>query len=228
MGISEVNRSTQTGATDTVATPKNGSIDREAFLKLLVAQISHQDPLQPMQGTEFVAQLSQFAMVEQSLAQSQKLDLLSAQLRGISYNEATTLVGKSVTVQGSGLAFDGVTSTSASVSIEAPAQKVTVTIRDASGRAVRTMELGPRAAGALPITWDGRDDNGQPLPKGAYQFAVDATDGAGQAVSVSKRVTGIVRSVSFEKGYPELLLDSGVSAAISDLVNVADAPPSKK
>jgi flagellar basal-body rod modification protein FlgD len=203
-------------------------MDREAFLKLLVAQISHQDPMQPMQGTEFVAQLSQFAIVEQSLAQSQKLDLLSTQLRGLSYNEATSLVGKTVTVQGNGLAFDGVTATSASVGISAPAQKVTVTVRDDSGRAVRTMELGPRGAGAIPVTWDGRDDNGQPLPKGTYQFSVSAAGADGQAVEVSQKVTGVVRGVSFEKGYPELLLDSGVSAPVSDLVSVTDPNTPKK
>src|SRR5437879_6019254 len=76
------------------AAPKNDALSRDAFLKLLVAQLSHQDPTQPMQGTEFVAQLSQFAMVEQSVAQSSKLDVLAHQMTGIGNSQATALVGK--------------------------------------------------------------------------------------------------------------------------------------
>jgi flagellar basal-body rod modification protein FlgD len=196
-------------------------LDRDAFLKLLVAQLSHQDPTQPMQGTEFVTQLSQFAAVEQAVAQSSKLDLLSAQLRGISSNEAVALVGKKVSIRSNGLAFDGVSATSASVTLSAPASTVKVTIRDASGRAVRTMNLGARGAGALAIAWDGRDDNGQPVAKGNYSFTVDAKDGGGNAVAVSLDVSGLVKSVSFEKGYPEIQLDSGAKAPISDLVSVS-------
>ena len=67
-----------------------GALDRDAFLKLLVAQLSHQDPLKPMEGTEFVTQLAQFTAVEQQLAQSAKLDLISLQLRGLSNNEAAS------------------------------------------------------------------------------------------------------------------------------------------
>ena len=75
------------------------SIDKEAFLKLLVAQMSNQDPLQPTEGTEFVAHLSQFAMVEQAIAQSAKLDLISTQMTGLSSNEAAGLVGQDVTLR---------------------------------------------------------------------------------------------------------------------------------
>src|SRR6266540_670742 len=86
------------GAT-TSATLRQSPLDREAFLKLLVAQISHQDPLKPMEGTEFVAQLSQFAAVEQAIAQTQRLDALSAQLNGIANNDAVALVGKAVSIR---------------------------------------------------------------------------------------------------------------------------------
>ncbi len=199
---------------------QNSALDKDAFLKLLVAQLSNQDPLQPTEGTEFVAQLSQFAMVEQSIAQSAKLDVLSAQMTGIASNEAAGLVGKDVTVRGTGIAFDGVTATGASVNLESHAQKVTVRIVDASGNTVRTLEMGPRGAGAMSITWDGKDDAGQPVPKGTYKISVDAQSADGKAVSTSQDVSGKVTKVSYEKGYPELTLESGVTAPISELVSV--------
>ena len=141
------------------------SMDREAFLKLLVAQISHQDPLKPMEGTEFVTQLSQFAMVEQAISQSTQLGNLSTQLGGIANNDATALVGKRVTVRGKTMAFDGITSTTSAVTLEAAAAKVSADVLDPSGKIVRTLDLGARPAGALPVIWDGKDASGQPLSK---------------------------------------------------------------
>jgi flagellar basal-body rod modification protein FlgD len=199
-------------------------MDREAFLRLLVAQLSHQDPLQPMEGTEFVSQLSQFAMVEQAVAQSSRLEVLSTQLRGIANNEATGLVGSTVTVRGSSVAFDGVSATGASVSLGAPAARVTATLRDANGRVVRTLELGARPAGPLAITWDGRDENGQLAPRGSYTLSVNARTTDDRAVAVTQEVTDTVVRVSFDRGYPELTLASGVTAPISDLVSVGARP----
>lgn len=199
-------------------------MDREAFLRLLVAQLAHQDPLKPMEGTEFVSQLSQFAVVEQAIAQTSRMDVLSAQLRGIANNEATGLVGSTVTVRGTGVAFDGATATGASVTLGAPAARVTAQLRDASGRVVRTLELGARPAGPLSIAWDGRDDQGQLAPRGSYTLTVNARTADDRAVAVTQEVTDTVVRVSFDRGYPELTLASGVTAPISDLVSVGSRP----
>lgn len=216
-------RSSATAAQTTTA--ERPTVDREAFLKLLVAQLSHQDPLQPMEGTEFVSQLSQFALVEQAIAQSNHLNVLSTQVGGLANNEAIGLMGRTVTVRGSGIAFDGTTATSSSVNLAAPAARVTATLRDASGRVVRTMELGARPAGALAVQWDGRDANGQPVPRGSYTLSVSATTEDGRQVAVSQDVTGTVTRVSFERGYAQLTLDTGVEAPISDLVSVGATRP---
>lgn len=220
-----VNNTTSTTATSATsgaaAEPKQKSaLDKEAFLKLLVAQMSNQDPLKPQEGTEFVTQLSQFAMVEQSIAQSSKLDAITAQMTGLASNGATSLVNQDVTIRGTGIAFDGVTATGSSVNLSKAAAKVTVQIQDSSGQTVRTLEIGARPAGAAAITWDGKDAAGQPVAKGSYQIKVDAKDANGQTVSASQDVGGKVTKVSFDKGYPELVLDSGVTAPISDLVSV--------
>lgn len=135
-------------AASTDATAQKAALDKDAFLKLLVAQLRHQDPLAPTEGTEFVAQLSQFAMVEQAIAQSAKLDVISAQMTGLASNEATSLVGKVVTVR------------------------------------------------------------------------VDAQTKEGAPVGGAQDSEGKVLKVTFDKGYPELHLDSGVTAPISDLVSV--------
>ena len=223
MPLPSVTGPTTANASATTDPKEKSALDKDAFLKLLVAQLSHQDPLKPTEGTEFVAQLSQFAMVEQSIAQSAKLDILSVQMTGLASNEATALVGKDVTVRGTGIAFDGVSATGASVNLDAPAQKVTVRIQDPAGKTVRTIEIGPRGAGAMPIVWDGKDDAGQPVAKGTYGIKVEARTADGKPVSTTQDVSGKVIKVSFEKGYPELVLDSGVTAPISELVSVGGA-----
>lgn len=222
MPVGSVDTTSSTSATPSEVS--EGSLDRQAFLKLLVAQLSHQDPLKPMEGTEFVTQLAQFSAVEQALAQSAKLDLLSVQLRGLSNNEATNLVGKTVTVRASGLAFDGKSPTSSSISLDGAAQKVTVEVRDGDGKLVRTMDLGPHPAGAMPVGWDGKSDAGVTMPPGNYTIEVHATDAKADPVGVTQEVSGVVKSVTFEKGYPELVLDSGVRVPISALVSVGAAP----
>lgn len=211
------------GASSTRTGSGSGSasaVNRDDFLKLLVAQLSHQDPLQPTEGTEFVQQLSQFSLVEQSLNQSSQLGVISTQLSGLSSNEAVGLVGRTVTVRGHGIAFDGATATSASVNLAANAATVKATIRDSSGRVVRTIDLGPRQAGAVGVQWDGRDDRGNTMPRGTYSLTVEAKTAEGNSVNVTQDVSGRVTSVTFDRGYPELHLDTGVAAPISDLVSV--------
>jgi flagellar basal-body rod modification protein FlgD len=199
------------------------ALDKDAFLKLLMAQIQNQDPLKPMEGTAFVSQLATFSMVEQSIAQSGKLDTLSIQMRGIANNDAAGLVGKDVTIHGKGFAFDGSMPATSSVSFDKAATKATATIKDAEGNIVRKLELGPKAAGACALTWDGKDDSGTMLAAGNYRVEVTAEDATGNPISTTQSVRGRVTSVSYEKGYPEMVLDSGVRAPVSDLVSV-DAP----
>ena len=127
------------------------NVDKEAFLKLLMAQLKHQDPLEPVDGSEFVAQLAQFSQLEQSVTQSKQLDIISMQMTGLASNEAVGLIGKEVTVSGDKISYDGIDSPTIGVSIESPAEQVTITIRDEKGDVVRTLEAGPQEAGDVSV-----------------------------------------------------------------------------
>ena len=82
------------------------------------------------------------------------------------------------------------------------------------------MHLGAGAAGLVRASWDGRDSNGLTQPTGAYAVSVVAKGQGGVPVDVSQETTGNLMSISFEKGYPNLLLDNGVSAPSSDLLRI--------
>ncbi len=226
---SPINSTSQlTAASNPSATAAAGasapSLGTNDFLKLLMAQLQNQDPLAPTDGTQFVTQLAQFTQVQQTVAQSTSLSTISTQLQGMSNSNASDLVGKTVTVQGSGMNWDGTFATTANVTLAGSAQQVNVTIKDAQGNVVRTMKLGAVAAGTLPITWNGADDSGTPAPAGSYSVGVTATDASGQSVNVSQSVAGVVTKISYDQGYPALTLSSGAVAPVSQLVSVGAAP----
>jgi len=225
MSVTSVQSPTTPTAT-TTSTAASPAVNQQTFLKLLMAQLQNQDPLNPTDSTQFVTQLSQFSLVEQSVNQTQQLSNMSQQLTGISNGNASNLVGKTVTISNGGgaVSFDGVTATTSNVTLPNAATKVSATITDASGNVVRTIDLGSRPAGALNVVWDGKDNNGQPEPKGSYTVAVQATASDGSNVAVSQYTTGVVQSVSYDKGYPDLLLTNGVDAPIANLVSVGTTP----
>jgi flagellar basal-body rod modification protein FlgD len=218
--------STTDGTASVAASAATPALGQDAFLKLLMAQLQNQDPLQPTDGTEFVTQLAQFSQVEQSVAQSTTLGNIATQLQGLSNANASDLVGKTVTVSGSGMQWNGTYATTANVTLAGPAQQVQVSIQDSQGHVVRTMSLGAEGAGALPITWNGAADSGQPTPAGAYTVRVTATGAGGAPVQVTNAVTGVVTKVSYDQGYPALTLSSGAVAPVSQLVSVGVSPAS--
>jgi flagellar basal-body rod modification protein FlgD len=206
------------------ASSSSATLGQDAFFKLLIAQLQNQDPLQPMDGTQFVTQLAQFTQVEQSVAQTQSLSSISAQLTGIQANDAVSLIGKQVTVSGQNFNFDGTDATTGSVTLSGAASNVSVSITDSTGKTIRTLSLGKESAGPLTVTWDGRDNSGQLVAAGSYGFTVSAATSNGASVGVSQNVTGVVTKVTYSQGYAAVVLDSGITAPVSNLVSAA-APP---
>ncbi len=223
--LSSTSPSTALSASSTPSvTATTQPLGQDAFLKLLMAQLSNQDPLNPTSGTEFVTQLAQFSMVEQAQAQSTTLGTISTQLTGLSNSDATALVGKNVTLSGNTLSWNGSLATSSSVTLGAAAKQVQVQITDSTGNVVRTMQLGAESAGPLAVTWDGHTDAGLSAPSGTYTMNVTAADASGAPVAVTQSVTGVVTAVSFSQGYPQVTLANGTVAPVSELVSVGAAP----
>jgi flagellar basal-body rod modification protein FlgD len=203
----------------------NKGLDKNAFLKLLVAQMKNQDPLKPMDNTEFVAQLAQFSNLEQVMGINTRLDTLAAQGQGLQNTEISGLVGKTITINGKSVGLDGSGgAVGFGFSLDAPASDVSIQITDSSGKVIRNLDGGAHGQGLVKASWDGKNDAGVKQNAGAYTVTVTAKAANGAPVSVTQNGTGTVQSVSFEKGYPELTLDNGLSVPVSDLLSVS-APP---
>ncbi len=208
-----------TSASTTTSAP-SAALDQNSFLKLLMAQMENQDPTAPTDSTTFVTQLAQFTQVQQTTAQTTTLSNIQNQLQSLSSGQATNLVGKTVTVNGNSMTFNGTFASPANVTLAGAAQTVTVAVQDSQGNTVRTMSLGAAPAGPLSITWDGKEDTGQSAPSGAYTAAVTAAGASGQTIGVSTTATGMVTQVSLNNGSPTLTLNTGAVAPVSQLAGV--------
>lgn len=207
----------------TSAAPINptSQMGKQDFMKLLVAQLKNQDPLNPMDSREMITQLATLTSVERLTSLDQSLGLLRAETTGMAGMQATSLIGRKVTADANHLTLNAGGQAQATFTLTTPAKNVTVSIRDSAGNTVRTLELVDRGAGLHTFQWDGTDATGQRVADGTYGFALSAKSESGQPVAVSSSVTGVVSEVSFKSGSAELLVgDSRV--AIGDVVSIVD------
>ncbi|HTV17913.1 MAG TPA: flagellar hook capping FlgD N-terminal domain-containing protein [Polyangiaceae bacterium] len=197
-------------------------LGQEAFLKLLVAQLQNQDPLNPQENYEFVAQLAQFSSLEQSIGINDRLDALALQNQGLQNSQIVGLVGKEATVKGDIVTLSGQGAiVPISYTLDDAAEESTIVIRDAAGRTVRTIPVAAKAEGTVTVSWNGQSDAGKPMPAGPYKVTVTAKDADGKPVALTQQSKGQIEAVSFDRGFPVLHLDSGVAAPVGDLISVS-------
>jgi len=212
-------------STGTTQKAPSNELGKDEFLRLLTTQLQHQDPLSPVDSQAFVAQLAQFAGVEQLEGLGKRLDTLLLAQASSNRMTVATLVGKEVTYHADRVTLKAGTPAPIQVALDAAADDVTAIVADGSGRVVRTLSLGAHSAGSFTASWDGLDDQGAALPSGDYVLAVSATRQDGTAVQSTASVSGVVHGVTFEDQSPELLV-GGARVKLSDVVQIADPSPS--
>ena len=188
------------------AQPASQALGKDDFLRLLVAQLQNQDPLNPMDNSQFVAQTAQFSSLEQMQNMNKTLERLAAQAGGGGTASASALLGKTVTVNGSSLTLDGSRPATLAYALPTGAAAVAVRVLDESGKAVRTLVVGQQGAGTHQMVLDGLDDGGQQLRAGTYSYQVVATDATGRAVPGVYTGGGKVTGINVEGNTLMLLL----------------------
>jgi flagellar basal-body rod modification protein FlgD len=195
-------------STATSASASGGSnLGKADFLKLLVSQLQNQDPTNPLDDKQFIAQLAQFSSLEQAMETNTKLTALQDAQSAAVNAQMAGLVGKHVVASSNiiGLATTGDVPPIA-MSLSGAAGDVQIKISDSQGTIVRSIDAGQLATGAQSVAWDGCDDSGKRLPTGQYNVQIKATDSSGAAVGVLNEIEGTVGGVAFENGVTELLI----------------------
>ncbi len=193
---------------------------KETFMKLLVAQLEHQNPLSPMDNTQFTQQLAQFTSLEQLQSMNANLSALMKAQTTTNGLQAATLIGKQVqaqanttqvTKQGEATPFQ--------YTLAADSANVQIDVLDQAGNTTRTINTRNQKAGPQALTWDGKDAAAKPLPAGDYHFQVTATDKAGKPVAVEESLQGIVEGVTYDGNHPYLIV-GGNRVELSALTNI--------
>lgn len=212
--------SQQTAFYGTESSTASSSLDKDAFLQLLVAQLQNQDPLNPMDDKEFIAQLAQFSSLEQMSNIADGIDSLVDKTAQQDMLSAVNYIGKEVTAAGSSMTVSGSYVSPVYFTLDDTAATVYANIYDANNNLVRTEEFTSMQAGEFEFTWDGTDYNGDACDNGQYEVYFAAESATGDAVFVDTEVTGTV--IAMEQGEDEVsfTLNDGRTVSFSDITKV--------
>ena len=165
--------------------PEGTQLDKDDFLRLLTVQLRYQDPLNPMQDTDFIAQMAQFSSLEQLQNMNRSLDknLNSDEKLNSAFhnNLVTALVGKTVEIPTTEIAYNGKEAAAVSYRLGDGARNARLQITDARNQLVREYDLDVKTLRGR-VEWDGVSRFDSEVPAGAYRVLVLAEDAAGQAV----------------------------------------------
>ena len=213
---------TTTNATGgTGASLPGGEMGKNQFLKLLIAQLQHQDPMNPMQGDQMAAQLAQFSSLEQlqqiNTTLTNQSSSFGSVLGAIQAGAAINAIGHTITALGDQVQIGGANGqTSVSVDLAGAGASATVHIINSAGVEVGTTTVGALSGGNHTIDISAATKG---LPPGAYTYSVDVKDSAGNAVAVQTYTTGKVDGVSSSARGITLTI-GGMAVPYADVVSV--------
>lgn len=201
------------------ANPKGDMSSTDTFMKLLVAELKYQDPMDPMQNRDMVAQLATLSSVQKLTSIDDKLGGLQQGTLQDSSLQSANLIGKTVTAKTNRLTLNSIGDAAGGFKLANDAESVKVSVLDSQGNPVQAFDLGALKSGQRSFSWDGKNAAGQRVAAGNYSFKIDASNAAG-AVVASTEVSGLVSEVAYSNGTPEVVIgDAHVS--LSDVTSVA-------
>ncbi len=189
------------------------ALGRNQFLQLLVAQLQHQDPLNPLDGTDFAAQLAQFSSLEQMFNMNDALAKIQQSLEAQGSENVLDYIGKTVVSGDNDTIFvNNGQPIGGTYNLETRAD-VTVRIYDSYGFEVCKVPCGWKNPGEYHVEWNGMDSNGDIVSDGEYTYRIEALNEQGYTVPVASYLVGEVTGVSYENGQPFLMIDDKLIAA---------------
>ena len=182
-------------------------LGKEDFMKLLLAQLQHQDPLDPTDSVEFTAQLAQFSSLEQLGNVNSNLEKLELYQASINNSQAVSFIGKEIVARGNSITLSSGQPVDLQFDLPSDAGTVTLSIYDANGEFVRTFDVSNLTAGRHMIKWDGQDMSGNEVQDGNYRFEMMAEDKEGEPMTVTTYANGKVSGITFSDNATYLVTD---------------------
>lgn len=194
-----------TTETQTITRAQQQQMGQDDFLQLMTAQLKNQDPFEPVDNSQMVAQMAQFSSLAGITEMSTTLKAIADKLGATTMGDALGWAGKTVLTEGSVAYPRAAGGLEGGVELDAAASDVKVTISDMNGGVLRTISLGAQKAGTATFDWDGRTEAGEAAGTGPFKVSVAASDGAAP-VAARPLVWAPVASVALSNGEPVLTL----------------------
>ena len=213
-GTSSVSNETTSSSSST------GELGKDEFLKLFIAQIQYQDPLNPLDSAEFTAQLAQFSSVEQLYGMNSKLGNIEETMNNQSeQHDNLGYIGKTVKADDNTMQVDDGAVQSGSYTLDGSGY-VTIDVYDSDGGIVRTFYKGSEDKGEHDVNWDGRDDAGAIAGDGSYTFEVTARDEDGFYVPSNTYISGEVTGITYQDGQAYLMIGDRIIKDNNNIIEV--------
>ncbi len=202
----------------------NAELGKDAFMKMMLAQMKNQDPTNPTPSHEMAAQLAQFSSLEQLSNINTSIEGLKQATAPAGNYQALAFIGKKVSGDGASMTrIKGDTKHDFSFDLMNDAQKVKVTVKDAAGNVVRTLQLANLKKGQNSLEWNGLQEDGSPARSGDYKFAIEATSSSGQKVYAKTTFEGRITGMNFGADGPILMVGKK-SVRMSEVKKIEEAP----
>ena len=199
MAISATGNNTVTAATTAPNENPKGILGKDDFLKLLLVELQHQDPTEPMDSEKILSQTSQLATLESAENTNKALSELAASLSNTQQFTTIAAIGKTADLGSDAIAYTEGQPATFEVYFPSDIQSGNVEVTDASGTIIQTLEVGTNPSGVYKFTWDGKDRNGNIAEGGVYHINAKYTDPDGKALQTRLGAYPI-ESVRFDGG----------------------------
>jgi flagellar basal-body rod modification protein FlgD len=200
--------------TNSTSSTTTKTLGKDDFMKLLLAQLKNQDPLKPMDGTDFAVQLAQFSSLEQLSNLNTEIKTQGINQMTLGYAQSVNMIGKEVIAQnGNTVKVDGATA-DLNYQLADDAQTVNISIYNQDGKIVKTIEESGKKAGLNKTTWNCGD-----MASGEYTFQVSGSDSTGNSITANPLVSGKVTAAHFKNNAITLTVN-GQELALNNIVSV--------
>jgi flagellar basal-body rod modification protein FlgD len=205
------------GETSPYTSPKK-DLGRDEFLTLLITQLKNQNPLSPMESSDFTAQLAQFSSLEQLFGMNETLANIQDALRSQESGNVLDYIGKMVKTYDNTVFIKDGNMDSNVFTLEDGAE-VTIFIYNTEGAELRRIYAGWKEGGEHDLSWDGRDNSGNQVGNGVYFFEVDAVGEDGFIVPYNAYLTGEVTGVTYQNSIPYLMIGNKL-VALENIIEI--------
>lgn len=198
---------TMNTASATSAVNEQGVLEKDDFLKLLLTELQHQDPTNPMDSDKILTQTSQLATMESAKNTQDALDKLAKSMEQESSFGAVNAIGKMADLGSGEIVLKESGNMDFDLYFQDDIQSGSLYITDADGNVIKTVGLSEQSGGTLNFKWDGTDNAGNSVTAGSYYVHADFTNPAGNSLA-TRAGTYPISSVKFDEGETLLRLGS--------------------